>query len=160
MMDSSIDTLITLQNELSDSTLNVFDKIECFISSSNSLVYSFWLSVVALLLIYLLKKLYIKELYTGEEILPAIQEFFIDVCMTMIPLIAINCSGTGKVNFGFFLVIIAIILISFCAYLRRKSCDFYQNKRIGLVIACASSSVIICLIFIGAIYYYISESWN
>lgn len=144
---------------LPDSTSNILDCFEDFITTSNPLVYSFWLSVGAILSIYLLKKLYIKEVYTGEEILPAIQEFFIDLCVTMIPLIAIGCMEVNRPNFGFFLVSIATIIVSFCAYLRRLSSEYYKGKKYIKMSVCIAFCIFFCLVVICSVYHYISERW-
>ena len=151
--------LDTIGIQTPDSTTNVLDSFENFITSSNSMVYSFWLSVGAILLIYLLKKLYIKELYTGEEIIPTIQEFFIDLCVTMIPLIAMGSIEANKAYFGIFLVFVSIILVSFCAYLRKWSCICYKDAKYFWLIFCFFFCIVLCLINIISVYYYISRRW-
>lgn len=156
-MTYQVDTASVIQQVDSVDVVNVLDKFESLVLSANSMIYSFWLSCGALILIYLLKKLYIKEVHTAFEVIPALQEFFIDLCMTTIPLIAISCNEAGKSEFGYLLVFLSVIVISICAYLRKISSKCLNSKNYCGSAVSGIFCVVICIVVIVVLYYYISR---
>lgn len=153
-----LDSLFTKTETMTDSIPNCFDAFQDYVMQANSMEYSFWLSVIAIFLIYFFKTCVIKTLPVGESLIPACMEFLIDVCVTLIPIIAVGSFNAGKGPFGMFLILVSIVIVSLSTFFRKKWGEcFTQKKRSAYfyLIACIS----FCIFYISTIYHYISNTW-
>ena len=152
------DSLGAVPDSVSNIESSVFDSFQEYVMQANSMVYSFWLSVIAIFLIYFFKTYLIKILPVGEKLLPALMEFLIDVCVTLIPIIAVGSFNASKGPFGMFLVMASIVIVLLCTFFRKKWGDCYTgDKKCAncYMIAC----VFVCIFYIFTIYHYISKTW-
>ena len=130
------------------------------ILKTNSLVYSFWISIAAIFIIYALKYTF-KIKPNGEKFLPACIEFFLDVCISLIPLIAIGSHGANKDVFGIMMILLSIIVIIVGIYLRKRHGDLYSetDSLSWRSAICAISAIILCLFLITTVFIFISKLW-
>lgn len=132
--------LDTCDNNITDSTgfINemgaLLSSIEVAINDMNSLMLSLILSAVAIVVIYIFKFRLIAKDPSGNVVLGALAEYPIDLCITLIPIIAVGAVENRHPYFGIILILIAIVVI-FLAYkirgwyfrLKNLGCKFWHH---------------------------------
>lgn len=128
---------------------------------SNSMVYSFWISIAAIFIIYALKYAFgIKP--NGEKFIPSLVEFFLDVCISLIPLIAIGSHSVDKDVFGIMMILLSVIVVIIGIYLRKLHNDYYSktNSINTKSVLCAIGAILLCITLITVVFIFISKLWN
>lgn len=128
------------------------------IMQSNSIVYSFWLSIVAILLIYLLK-CFVKIKPNGEIVFSYAIDFFLDLCIMSIPLIVLGSHDAKKDTFGYFFILAAIVVVIVGTFLRKKWSEFYNDSKLKAGFACGIGAIIISFVLLTIVYIFISKIW-
>lgn len=134
--------------------------IETSVNSMNSLMLSLCLSAFAILVIYIFKFRLISKDPAGNTWLGALAEYPIDLCITLIPIIAVGTVENEHPYFGILLILVAIVVIFFAYKLR--GCYFRKKNSGGkfwyhlFMIA----NYILTGAFIGIVVLLIQNSWT
>lgn len=108
---------------------SVLSTMDCAISSMDAAIYSFWLSGIVLLLIYIVKYKLIRCNALGADLLAALLEFPIDVLIIQIPIMILSSHKSEGILFGILILIVTFIVITISYSLRRKAiCVFISDK--------------------------------
>lgn len=117
---STLDS-VSYQNDSLRWFANIGDKLastEMAINGLSSLMLSLCLSAAAIAVIYIFKFRLIAKDPVINPWLGALAEYPIDLCVTLIPIIAVGTVESEHPYFGIFLILIAIVVIFFAYKLR------------------------------------------
>ena len=131
------------------------------IATANPVVYSFWLSLVALLFVYLLKYKLIKCDILGVNLVAAILELPIDALLMEIPIIILTSNDAHHQYTGVIMLFVSLIIMAI-SYIMRKRALICYNKN-GVKSACfwlLTIFELIVSVFIAIVnYYLITKIW-
>ena len=137
---------------------NVLNSLQEFIMHSNSMVFSFWLSIFAILLIYLLKG-FVKIEPNGEIVFSYTIDFFLDLCIMSIPLIVLGSRDAHKDTFGYIFIFVAIVVVTIGTFLRKKWSEFYTKSKYKAGFVCGFLAILISFVLLTVVYIFISKLW-
>jgi len=134
--------------------------LETSVNSMNSLMLSLCLSAFAILVIYIFKFRLISKDPAGSTWLGALAEYPIDLCITLIPIIAVGTVENEHSYFGILLILVAIVVIFFAYklrgfYFRKKNSGGKHWYHLFMI-----ANYILTGAFIGVVVLLIQNSWT
>ncbi len=105
---------------------SVLKAISFTLSSIDAAIYSFWLSGVVLLLVYIVKYKLIRCYILGADFLAAVMDFPIDVLVIQVPIVLLSSCESGNIRFGILILFTTLITITLSYLLRKGALDAFN----------------------------------